>query len=123
MIEVILRQDVKSLGQAGDMVRVKPGYARNYLLPKGFAYPATEGNKKRIAGETRALGVRLAAEREMPSGWRRRSRTLWLPFQERLARVSDSSDPSRLRMWRMRWRPMVSRSTSERSIWTIPSRP
>ena len=63
MIEVILRQDVKSLGQAGDMVRVKPGYARNYLLPKGFAYPATEGNKKRIAGETRALGVRLAAEK------------------------------------------------------------
>lgn len=63
MIEVILRQDVESLGRAGDMVRVKPGYARNYLLPKGFAYPATEGNKKRIAGETRALGIRLAAEK------------------------------------------------------------
>ncbi len=63
MIEVILREDVKSLGQAGDMVRVKPGYARNYLLPKGLAYTATEGNKKRIAAETRALGVRLAAEK------------------------------------------------------------
>ena len=63
MIEVILREDVKSLGQAGDMVRVKPGYARNYLLPKGLAYPATEGNKKRIAAETRALGIRLAADK------------------------------------------------------------
>lgn len=63
MIEVILRQDVQSLGRAGDMVRVKPGYARNYLLPKGFAYPATEGNKKRITAETRALGIRLAAEK------------------------------------------------------------
>ena len=35
------------------MVRVKPGYARNYLLPQGLAYEATEGNKKRIAAETR----------------------------------------------------------------------
>ncbi len=63
MIEVILRQDVSSLGRAGEMVRVRPGYARNYLLPKGLAYSATEGNKKRIAAETRALGVRLAAQR------------------------------------------------------------
>jgi len=63
MIEVILREDVKSLGRAGEMVRVRPGYARNYLLPKGLAYPATEGNKKRVAAETRALGIRLAAQR------------------------------------------------------------
>jgi len=63
MIEVILRQDVSSLGRAGQMVRVRPGYARNYLLPKGLAYSATEGNKKRIAAETRALGIRLAAQR------------------------------------------------------------
>jgi len=63
MIEVILRQDVSSLGRAGEMVRVRPGYARNFLLPKGLAYPATEGNKKRIAAETRAQGVRLAAQR------------------------------------------------------------
>ncbi|NNG15071.1 MAG: 50S ribosomal protein L9 [Gemmatimonadales bacterium] len=62
-MEVILREDVKSLGRAGDMVRVKPGYARNYLLPHGLAYPATEGNKKRIAAETRALGIRLAAQK------------------------------------------------------------
>lgn len=63
MIEVILREDVKSLGKAGEMVRVKPGYARNFLLPQGLAYEATEGNKKRIASETRARGVRDQAER------------------------------------------------------------
>ena len=63
MMEVILREDVKSLGKAGEMVRVKPGYARNYLLPHGLAFEATEGNKKRIAGETRARGVRSQAER------------------------------------------------------------
>ena len=63
MIEVILREDVQSLGKAGALVRVKPGYARNFLLPRGLAYEATEGNKKRIAAETRARGARAAEER------------------------------------------------------------
>ena len=63
MIEVILREDIKTLGKAGTMVRVRPGYARNFLLPQGLAYEATEGNKKRIAGEARARSVRLDADR------------------------------------------------------------
>lgn len=63
MMEMILREDVKSLGKAGDVVRVKPGYGRNYLLPKGLAYEATEGNKKRIAAESKARGVRSDADR------------------------------------------------------------
>lgn len=63
MIEVILREDVASLGKTGELVRVKPGYARNYLLPHGLAFEATEGNKKRIAAETRAKTVRNQAER------------------------------------------------------------
>jgi large subunit ribosomal protein L9 len=63
MIEVILREDVKTLGRAGEMVRVKPGYARNYLLPHGLAFEATEGNKKRIAAEGRARASRNDAER------------------------------------------------------------
>jgi large subunit ribosomal protein L9 len=63
MIEVILREDIKTLGRAGEMVRVKPGYARNYLLPQGLAYEATEGNRKRIAAETKARATRDQAER------------------------------------------------------------
>ncbi|MFL5402582.1 MAG: 50S ribosomal protein L9 [Gemmatimonadales bacterium] len=63
MIEVILREDIQSLGQVGQLVRVKPGYARNYLLPQGLAYEATEGNKKRIAAETRVRAARNQAER------------------------------------------------------------
>ncbi len=63
MIEVILREDVQSLGKAGDLVRVKPGYARNFLLPKGFAYQATAGNKKRIEAETKSRNARLAADK------------------------------------------------------------
>ena len=63
MMEVILREDVQSRGKAGELVRVKPGYARNFLLPKGLAYEATEGNKKRIAAEGRARQARHATER------------------------------------------------------------
>ncbi len=63
MMEVILREDVKSLGRAGQLVRVKPGYARNFLLPQGLAYEATEGNKKRIEAETKAKGAKAAAEK------------------------------------------------------------
>ncbi len=60
-MEVILRQAVDNLGHPGDVVVVSPGYARNYLLPRGIAYQATEGNKKRIAQEKDRL---VAAESE-----------------------------------------------------------
>ena len=63
MMEVILREDVKSLGRAGELVRVRPGYARNFLLPQGLAYEASEGNKKRIAGEQKARAAKLAEQR------------------------------------------------------------
>lgn len=60
-MEVILRQAVENLGKPGDLVAVKSGYARNYLIPRGFALPATEGNKRRIEQQK----VRLeAAEAE-----------------------------------------------------------
>lgn len=54
-MEVILRQAVDALGHTGDVVTVSNGYARNYLLPRGVAYIATEGNKKRIAQEHQRL--------------------------------------------------------------------
>jgi len=63
-MEVILRQDVTSLGKAGELVKVKPGYARNYLLPHGLAYEATAGNKQRIAAESKARATHQAAERQ-----------------------------------------------------------
>lgn len=62
-MEIILREDVQHLGKAGDVVKVKPGYARNYLLPQGLAYPATEANKKRIAYEAARIAARRATER------------------------------------------------------------
>lgn len=50
-MEVILRQAIDKLGHPGDIVTVSSGYARNFLLPRGVAYEATAGNKKRIAQE------------------------------------------------------------------------
>jgi large subunit ribosomal protein L9 len=62
-MEIILRADVQHLGKIGEIVKVKDGYARNYLLPKGLAYPATEANKKKIAYEGERLSRQLAAEK------------------------------------------------------------
>jgi large subunit ribosomal protein L9 len=60
-MEIILRQAVENLGKPGDVVKVKAGYARNYLLPHGLAYEATPGNLKRIQQERDRLE---AAENE-----------------------------------------------------------
>jgi large subunit ribosomal protein L9 len=54
-MEVILRQAVEKLGHPGDIVKVSPGYARNFLLPRGYAYEATPGNKRRIEQERKRL--------------------------------------------------------------------
>ncbi len=48
-MEIILKQDVPDLGYTNEKVNVKPGYARNFLIPKGIAIPATETNKKVLA--------------------------------------------------------------------------
>lgn len=48
-MEVILKEDIKGLGYKNDLVDVKPGYGRNYLIPRGFAVIASEANKKVMA--------------------------------------------------------------------------
>jgi large subunit ribosomal protein L9 len=52
-MEVILKQDVKNLGHKDEVVKVRPGYGRNYLIPQGFAMLATEGNRKMLAESVR----------------------------------------------------------------------
>jgi len=54
-MEVILQQSVEKLGHPGDVVKVSNGYARNYLLPRGIAVVATEGNKKQIEAQRQRL--------------------------------------------------------------------
>lgn len=55
MISVILKKDVDNLGRAGDIVRVKPGYGRNFLIPRGMALLATRGNVAQHEHHKRAI--------------------------------------------------------------------
>ena len=59
-MEIILRQHVEHLGERGEIVDVAPGYARNYLLPRKLALPATVGNKKHVERERRIVEAREA---------------------------------------------------------------
>lgn len=59
--EVLLREHVKNLGRCGDIVRVAPGYARNYLIPKGIGIAATEDNKLAMERRRERLDVEEAA--------------------------------------------------------------
>jgi large subunit ribosomal protein L9 len=61
-MDVILRQDVDNVGRTGEVVTVKDGFARNYLLPRGLAYAATEANRRRLESERSARQKRHLAE-------------------------------------------------------------
>lgn len=62
-MEVILREDVQTLGRRGEVVKVAEGYGRNYLLPRGLALSVTESNKAVIAKERKAHEARAAREK------------------------------------------------------------
>jgi large subunit ribosomal protein L9 len=63
-LQVILKENVSSLGKSGDLVEVAPGYARNYLLPKGFAAVATAGAIKQVEYHREKERQRKIAEKE-----------------------------------------------------------
>ncbi|HZE89891.1 MAG TPA: 50S ribosomal protein L9 [Verrucomicrobiae bacterium] len=71
-MRIILREDVEKLGRRGEVVKVAPGYGRNYLLPKGLAYLHTAGNEKRVEQERRFLNVKLAKEKQAAEDLARR---------------------------------------------------
>jgi large subunit ribosomal protein L9 len=59
-MRVILREDLEHLGAAGEVVTVRDGYGRNYLLPRGLAAPATEKDVAKLEHERRVIAVRSA---------------------------------------------------------------
>jgi large subunit ribosomal protein L9 len=63
IMEVILRDHVEKLGKRGEIVKVSDGYARNYLLPRKLALPATEGNRKHVDRERKIMETREAEEK------------------------------------------------------------
>ena len=64
-MKIILRQDLDNLGRMGEIVNVKDGYARNFLIPRNFAYQATDGAVKRLEVEKKQLFKRQAKEKEL----------------------------------------------------------
>ena len=59
-MQVILKEDVHNLGKSGDLVNVKPGFGRNYLIPQGLAVAATAGNIKEIEHQKKLIAARNA---------------------------------------------------------------
>ena len=83
-MEVILRQAVENLGHPGEIVKVSPGYARNYLLPRGLAYEATPGNRKRIEQERQRLEAAEQTRREAAEGHAAKLEQVSLTFSARV---------------------------------------
>ena len=66
--QVVLQEDVDNLGNSGELVRVRPGYARNYLSPRGLASVATHGNVARIEHDKRIALARADKQRAVAKG-------------------------------------------------------
>ncbi|HVP29486.1 MAG TPA: 50S ribosomal protein L9 [Myxococcota bacterium] len=77
-MKLILREDVSNLGDAGELVTVRPGYARNFLLPYGKAILATEASIKELEHHKKVVADRLARERKAQLAERDRIQNLSL---------------------------------------------
>lgn len=80
---ILLRQDVDALGGRGEIVKVKAGYARNYLLPQGLATLATKGNVKQIEQERAALLKRASEEKATAELQKEQMGTIELAFERK----------------------------------------
>ena len=81
--KVLLREDVDDLGARGEIVRVRAGYARNYLLPRNLAVEATAGNVKGIEAERAALLKKEAKERSSAEAQSQQMSSLVLEFKRK----------------------------------------
>src|SRR5215212_8516346 len=83
-MDVLLKEDVDNLGNRGQVVRVRSGYGRNYLLPQGLAIKASAGNKRMIEEQQRILGKREERERASAQGESAKLDGLELRFDRRV---------------------------------------
>jgi large subunit ribosomal protein L9 len=83
-MQVILTQDVEHLGKAGELVSVKPGYGRNYLVPRGFAVSATVRNKNRLDHEKAMIEKKVAKERAVATEVAAKINVMTLQFERQV---------------------------------------
>jgi large subunit ribosomal protein L9 len=82
-VKLILREAVASLGEAGDLVTVRPGFARNFLLPQKKAILATEGNVRELEHKQRVVAAKVAKERKEHEALRDRIQAVALTVRAR----------------------------------------
>lgn len=80
---ILLREDIDTLGGRGEIVKVRSGYARNYLLPQGLATLATKGNVKQIEGERAALLKKAAIEKATADAQKDQMSSISLEFERK----------------------------------------
>ena len=80
---ILLREDIETLGGRGEIVKVRAGYARNYLLPQGLATLATKGNLKQIEQEREALLKKAAVEKATAEAQRDQMGSIELSFERK----------------------------------------
>lgn len=83
-MQVILTQDVANLGKAGELVSVRPGYGRNYLVPRGMAVSATAANVHRLEHDKRVIARRVAKERAGADAQAERINVVTLQFDRQV---------------------------------------
>ena len=83
-MQIILTQDVENLGKAGELVSVRPGYGRNYLVPRGMAVTATVRNKNRLDHEKSLIEKRVAKERATATEIAARINGMTLQFERQV---------------------------------------
>lgn len=83
-MEILLREDVDNLGARGEVVKVRAGYGRNYLLPRGLAVQATASNVKQIEMQRRALLKKAAADKASAEGQAALLKSLTLTFDRKV---------------------------------------
>ena len=88
-MEVILRDHVEKLGKRGEIVKVSDGYARNYLLPRNLALPATEGNKKHVERERKKMETREAEEKSQAEAIAARLATIDITIARRVGETEQ----------------------------------
>jgi large subunit ribosomal protein L9 len=84
MMQLILTQDVDNLGKAGELVSVRPGYGRNYLVPRGFAVSATVHNKNRLEHEKAVIARKVERERATANELATRINGMTLQFERQV---------------------------------------
>jgi large subunit ribosomal protein L9 len=80
-MQVILTQDVANLGKAGELVAVKPGFGRNFLIPNGMAVTASVQNKQRLEHDKAVIAKKVAKERGTAQGLADRLNGMTLQFE------------------------------------------